>query len=82
MQVIDGWEDFVPKGSHTDFFRAVDAKPGEMIVCSPQVWSDKEQFCTAEAKMHEGEALEYTDESGEPPFYSGRLIFGCLYTLQ
>ena len=35
------WEDNVPAGKHTDFRRAVDAKDGEKIVFTWQLWPDK-----------------------------------------
>jgi uncharacterized protein YbaA (DUF1428 family) len=82
LDVIDGWEDFVPAGTHTDYFRAVNAQPGEKIVCSLQVWPDKAQFYAAEAKMHDDDALEFTDASGEPPFDASRLIVGCFSSIQ
>lgn len=42
LDVFDVWEDYVPVGTQTDFFRAVAARDGEKIVCSWQVWPDKE----------------------------------------
>ena len=44
LEIIDGWEDFVPHGKLTDFHRAVAAETGEKIVVSWQIWSDKETF--------------------------------------
>jgi uncharacterized protein YbaA (DUF1428 family) len=41
IEIVESWEDNVPDGKHTDFRRAVDAKPGEKIVFSWQVWPDK-----------------------------------------
>src|SRR5260221_9617605 len=38
IEIVDGWEDNVPSGKLTDFRRAVDAKAGEKIVFSWQVW--------------------------------------------
>lgn len=74
LEVVDGWEDFVPDGKQTDFRRAVAAKPGEKIVLSWQVWPDKDSFYAAEEKMHEDGVL---DGAGAPPFDAGRLILGC-----
>lgn len=74
LEVIECWEDFVPTGEKTDFFRAVDARPGEKIVVSWQVWPDKDSFFASETKMHEDNALDY---DGEPPFDASRLVFGC-----
>ena len=81
MEIIDCWEDFVPAGKQTDFHRAVAAKDGEKIVCSWQIWPDRESFYSSEARMHEDNALEV---SGEIPFDPSRLIYGCfkpIYTM-
>ena len=70
-----------PEKHLADFRRAVDAKDGEKIVFSWQVWPDKATLDSAEAKMHEDERLEV---SGEIPFDPKRLILGCfkpLYTM-
>jgi uncharacterized protein YbaA (DUF1428 family) len=80
IEIVDSWEDNVPIGKYTDFRRAVDAKDGEKIVFSWQVWPDKATLDSAEAKMHKDERFEV---SGEIPFDPKRLILGCfkpLYT--
>lgn len=73
-EVVDSWEDFVPIGKNTDFFRAVKAEPGEKIAFSWQIWPSKEALFAAEEKMHEDGVL---DAHGEPPFDNKRLITGC-----
>lgn len=78
IEVIDGWDDFVPHGKQTDMFRAVEAKEGEKIVISLQMWPDKKTFFDSEAKMHEENALEV---KGEIPFDASRLITGCFEQL-
>jgi uncharacterized protein YbaA (DUF1428 family) len=78
IEIVDSWEDNVPGGKHTDFRHAVDAKDGEKIVFSWQVWPDKATLDSAEAKMHEDERLEV---SGEIPFDPKRLILGCFEPL-
>src|ERR1700730_12561599 len=70
IEIVDSWEDNVPVGKYTDFRRAVDAKDGEKIVFSWQVWPDKATLDSAEAKMHEDGRLEV---SGDIPFDSKRL---------
>ena len=74
LEIVESWEDFVPDGKHTDFRRAVDAKEGEKIVFTWQIWPDKESLDEAEARMHADNAL---DVSGEIPFDATRLILGC-----
>ncbi len=74
LEIVESWEDFVPDGKHTDFRRAVDARPGEKIVFTWQVWPDKESLEAAEARMHADGVLEV---SGEIPFDPRRLIHGC-----
>src|SRR3954470_5163818 len=58
IEIVDCWKDNVPRGRQTDFRRAVDAKEGEKIVFSWQVWPDKATLDSAEAKMHEDKRFE------------------------
>jgi uncharacterized protein YbaA (DUF1428 family) len=74
IEIVESWEDNVPNGNVTDFRRAVAAKEGEKIVFTWQVWPDKATLESAEARMHEDNAL---DVSGEIPFDPKRLILGC-----
>jgi uncharacterized protein YbaA (DUF1428 family) len=48
VEIVECWEDFVPDGQQTDFRKAVAAKPGEKIVFTWQVWTDKASFEAAE----------------------------------
>ena len=74
LEIVESWEDNVPDGEQTDFRRAVDARPGEEIVFSWQVWPDKSTVESAEAKMRQDPRFEV---SGEIPFDPKRLIYGC-----
>ncbi|HVZ30467.1 MAG TPA: DUF1428 domain-containing protein [Asticcacaulis sp.] len=74
LEIVESWEDHVPDGKHTDFRKAVAAKPGEKIVFTWQVWPDKESLDAAETRMHADGALDF---DGEPPFDASRLILGC-----
>jgi uncharacterized protein YbaA (DUF1428 family) len=74
LEIVESWEDYVPDGKRTDFRRAVDAKEGEKIVFTWQIWPDKESLDKAEARMHEDGAL---DASGEIPFDASRMVLGC-----
>jgi uncharacterized protein YbaA (DUF1428 family) len=78
LEIVESWEDFVPDGKHTDFRRAVDAKAGEKIVFTWQIWPDKESLDAAEARMHADDALNVT---GEIPFDASRMILGCFRPL-
>jgi uncharacterized protein YbaA (DUF1428 family) len=78
LEIVESWEDFVPLGKQTDFRRAVAAKDGEKIVFTWQVWPDKDSFHAAEARMHDDNALEITEEV---PFDASRLIYGCFAPL-
>ena len=78
LEIVESWEDYIPDGKQTDFRRAVAAKPGEKIVFTWQIWSDKASFEATEARMHEEGQL---DTAGEPPFDASRLILGCFQPL-
>jgi uncharacterized protein YbaA (DUF1428 family) len=74
LEIVESWEDFVPEGKHTDFRRAVAAKPGEKIVFAWQIWPDKAALDEAETRMHADGVL---DTMTEIPFDAQRLIMGC-----
>ncbi|MDB5736354.1 MAG: hypothetical protein JWO65_22 [Sphingomonas bacterium] len=74
LEIVESWEDNVPDGKHTDFRRAVDARPGEKIVFTWQIWPDKQSLDAAETRMHEDGVLDVHDEI---PFDAKRLIHGC-----
>ena len=50
IEIVDCWEDNLPSGKYTDFRRAVDAREGEKIVFSWQVWPDKATLESAETR--------------------------------
>jgi uncharacterized protein YbaA (DUF1428 family) len=82
IEIVESWEDNVPDGKLTDFRRAVDARSGEKIVFSWQVWPDRASLELAEARMREDERFNV---SGEIPFDAKRLIYGCfapIYTMK
>ena len=74
LEIVESWEDNVPLGKNTDFRRAVDARAGEKVVFTWQIWPDKQSLADAEDRMHEDGVLE---TSGEIPFAAERLILGC-----
>lgn len=73
LEVFENWELEVPDGEHTDYRRAIKAKPGEKIVLSWVVWPDRE----AGARAHK---LMFADPRiaamGEMPFDGKRMILG------
>jgi uncharacterized protein YbaA (DUF1428 family) len=74
LEIVECWDDFVPRGQQTDFYRAVNAKEGEKIVFTWQIWPSKEALEAGEARMHADGVL---DRHGAPPFDNKRLIVGC-----
>lgn len=74
IEIVESWEDYVPTGKHTDFRRAVEARVGEKIVFTWQVWPDKATLDEAEARMRDDKRF---DVVGELPFDPKRLIIGC-----
>jgi uncharacterized protein YbaA (DUF1428 family) len=74
LEIVESWEDNVPRGKLTDFHRAVNAEEGEKIVFTWQVWPDKATLEAAEARMSEDKRFE---PQGEIPFDPRRLIMGC-----
>lgn len=74
LEIVESWQDNVPHGKNTDFFRAVAARDDERIVFTWQIWPDKESFEAAETRMHEDGVLE---SDAPPPFDAKRLIAGC-----
>ena len=74
IEIVESWEDNVPSGKQTDFRRAVDAKEGEKIVFTWQVWPDKATLDAAEASMQEDSRF---DIPADIPFDPSRLILGC-----
>lgn len=73
LRVVEGWGDDVPRGVHTDFFRAVDAREGETVVFSWIEWPDK---ATRDAGMAKVMADPRMGADQPMPFDGKRLIFG------
>ncbi len=78
LEIVEAWEDKVPKGKHTDFHRAVAARDNEKVVFSWQIWPSKKFLEEAEEKMHQDPRMEMT---AEMPFDAKRLILGCFTPL-
>lgn len=77
-RVVESWGDDVPRGQHTDFFRAVAAEEGETVVFSWIEWPDKATRDAGMAKVMADARMQ----PGDPmPFDGKRLIFGGFRTL-
>ncbi|CAM3063134.1 RNA signal recognition particle 4-5S RNA [Sphingomonas antarctica] len=70
-RVVDGWAADVPRGTTTDFYRAVAAEDGEEVVFGWMEWPDK---AALDAGM--GAAMKDERMSGAPPFDGKRMIYG------
>ncbi len=71
-RVIEAWGDDVPKGTLTDFHRAVQAKENESVVFSWIEWPDKATRDAAMEKMRNDPGMSTADM----PFDGKRMIFG------
>ena len=73
LEVCENWELEVPDGEHTDYRRAVNARPGEKIVMSWVIWPDR----AAGAKAHKGMMDDPRMAAmGDMPFDGKRMILG------
>ena len=76
-RVVENWGDAVPPGKQTDFYRAVAAQEGEIVVFSWIEYPDKETRDRVQAKMMSDPQLE----AMVMPFDMGRMIYGGFSTL-
>lgn len=73
-RVVDAWGDDVPPGKVTDFYRAVQATDGEVVVFSWIEWPSREARDAAMEKVMTDPRL---DPAANPmPFDGKRMIFG------
>ena len=74
LSVVECWGDDVPRGTLTDFFRAVQATEDEAVVFAWVEWPDKATRDAGVKKMMEDPRM---DPSANPmPFDGKRMIFG------
>lgn len=75
LRVVEAWQDEVPEGKQTDFFRAVKAEPGEAVVFSWMEWPSREVCDAAAEKMQTDERMQPPAE-GDMPFDGKRMVWG------
>ena len=83
-RVIEAWQDDVPQGKQTDFFRSVKAEAGEIVVFSFVEWSSREACDSAHGKMMQDERMKkFMDQNpdAKPPFDGKRMIYGSFTPL-
>jgi uncharacterized protein YbaA (DUF1428 family) len=73
LRIVEAWQDDVPEGKQTDFFRSVKAKPGEKVVFSFVEWPSREVCDAASARM---QADVQPPPADEMPFDGKRMIYG------
>ncbi|MGD9811563.1 MAG: DUF1428 domain-containing protein [Sphingobium sp.] len=73
LRVAAAWQDDVPEGKQTDFFRSVDAQPGERIVFAFMEWPSRDVCDRAAEKMMSGNDMPMPEEM---PFDGKRMIYG------
>ncbi|MBB64462.1 MAG: RNA signal recognition particle [Waddliaceae bacterium] len=71
-RMVETWQDDVPRGKKTDFFRAVDANEDEAVLFSWFEWPSKEIRDEGIKKMMADPRMEEFDM----PFDGTRMIFG------
>ena len=77
-RIVEAWGDNVPDGKTTDFKKAVQAKPGEVVVFGWQEFPDKAAADAAYEKMMNDPRMR---ELGDMPFDGLRMIYGGFSTI-
>jgi uncharacterized protein YbaA (DUF1428 family) len=76
-RIVENWGEDVPAGSQTDFMRAVQAKPDEVIVFSWVEYPDKATRDAAGQRMMSDPRMQ----AMKMPFDGARMIYGGFETL-
>jgi uncharacterized protein YbaA (DUF1428 family) len=75
LRVVECWQDDVPEGKQTDFFRAVKAEPNENVVFSFMEWPSR-AVCDAAAEKMKNDPNMQLPEGTEMPFDGKRMVYG------
>jgi len=73
-RMVEAWGDEVPEGKVTDYQRAVDLKPGEVVVYSWHEYASGADAATANEKMMSDPRMEAYGE--QMPFDGQRMVYG------
>lgn len=78
-RLVEAWQQDVPAGKQTDFFRSVKAEPGEIVVFSFIEWDSREVCDGAHEKMMQDERMKQfmgDNPDTKPPFDGKRMVYG------
>ncbi|MDO5527848.1 MAG: DUF1428 domain-containing protein [Paracoccus sp. (in: a-proteobacteria)] len=73
LGTVEAWAEDVPRGSATDFWRAVDAREGEEVVFAWTAWPDR---ATCDAAAEAMGAASSDEPHPEMPFDGMRMVWG------
>ena len=77
IRLVEAWQQNVPHGQQTDFFRAVKAEAGEIVVFSFIEWESREICDAAHEKMMQDERMkQFEGQEANMPFDGKRMIYG------
>lgn len=79
VRVVEAWQDDVPHGKQTDFFRSVKAEDEEIVVFSFVEWTSREACDAAHDKMMQDERMKAfmgENPDAKPPFDGKRMVYG------
>lgn len=74
LSIMESWQDDVPKGKATDFFKAVQCKEDEAVVFSWTIWPSKDVRDAGIKAMETDPA--FAEQFKNMPFDGKRMIYG------
>lgn len=75
LRVVEAWQDDVPEGKQTDFFRSVKAEPDENVVFSFVEWPSR-AVCDAAAETMQNDERMQPPAGFTMPFDGKRMVWG------